>query len=75
MLVAAARDAGSDPRSFVHNDELNAEVLSRDFAAKMEEAFEKDLRQSAVVDLAAWRKRSPALRLKELAARMWEYWL
>jgi cardiolipin synthase len=59
----------------VHNDELNAEVLSRDFAAKMEEAFEKDLRQSVAIHAGEWKKRSPVLRVKELAARLWEYWL
>jgi cardiolipin synthase len=64
-----------DPRSFVHNDELNAEVLNRDFAANMEEAFEKDLRQSQAIHLDAWQRRSPLLRLKEWSARLWEYWL
>jgi cardiolipin synthase A/B len=64
-----------DPRSFVHNDEINAEVLSRDFAAKMEEAFEKDLRQSQRIEREQWSKRSPVLRLKEWTARLWEYWL
>ena len=64
-----------DPRSFVHNDELNAEVLSRDFAATMEEAFEKDLRQSVAIRADEWKKRAPALRLKEWTARLWEYWL
>jgi cardiolipin synthase len=64
-----------DPRSFIHNDELNAEVLGRDFAAKMEEAFEKDLRQSARIRADEWKDRSLALRFKEWSARLWEYWL
>jgi cardiolipin synthase A/B len=67
--------ANWDPRSFVHNDELNAVVLSRDFAAKMEEVFEKDLRQSRAIDPQQWKKRSLALRMKEWTARIWEYWL
>jgi cardiolipin synthase A/B len=67
--------ANWDPRSFVHNDELNAVVLSREFAAKMEEVFEKDLRQSRAIDPQQWKKRSLALRLKEWTARAWEYWL
>jgi cardiolipin synthase A/B len=64
-----------DPRSFVHNDEINAEILGRDFAAKMEQAFEEDLRQSRQVRLEEWKKRSLALRFKQWTARMWEYWL
>jgi cardiolipin synthase A/B len=64
-----------DPRSFVHNDEINAEILGRDFAAKMEQAFEEDLRKSAQIRAEAWQKRSLALRLKQWTARMWEYWL
>jgi cardiolipin synthase A/B len=64
-----------DPRSFIHNDEINAEILGRDFAAKMEQAFEEDLRQSVQVRAEDWRKRPLALRLKQWTARMWEYWL
>jgi cardiolipin synthase A/B len=64
-----------DPRSFVHNDEINAEILGREFAAKMEQAFEEDLRQSAQVRAEDWDKRPLALRLKQWTARMWEYWL
>ncbi len=32
--------------SFLRNDELNAVIVSRDFAAKMDAAFSKDLEQS-----------------------------
>ena len=64
-----------DPRSFVHNDEINAEILGPDFAARMEQAFRKDLEKSKPIRLEEWRKRSLALRLKQWTARMWEYWL
>ena len=64
-----------DPRSFVHNDEINAEILGGEFAAKMEQAFQEDLRRSDQVRAEEWKKRPLALRIKQWTARMWEYWL
>ena len=64
-----------DWRSFLHNHELNAVVLGEGFGRQMQAMFERDLAASEAVTLAHWRKRSPALRLKELFARAWEYWL
>ncbi|HVC11311.1 MAG TPA: cardiolipin synthase [Burkholderiales bacterium] len=64
-----------DWRSFVHNDEINAVILGRDFARQMEAMFAKDLAQSDAIDLDRWRRRSPLSRLKEWAARLAEYWL
>jgi cardiolipin synthase A/B len=64
-----------DPRSFVHNDEINAEILGPGLAARMEQAFAEDLGQSAPIRLEEWKRRSLALKLKQLTARMWEYWL
>jgi cardiolipin synthase len=64
-----------DPRSFVHNDEANAEVLDRDFARELEATFQKDLSQSEAIDAEQWRSRSPLAHLKEWTARVWEYWL
>ena len=64
-----------DPRSFLHNNELNAVVLGREFAQQMRAMFEKDLANSERIELERWRNRSPLDRLKEGFARMWEYWL
>ena len=64
-----------DWRSFLYNDELNAVVLGREFAGEMQAMFEKDLEASREIDPAAWNRRSPALRLKEWAARIWQFWL
>ena len=64
-----------DWRSFLHNDELNAVILGREFAGEMQAMFEKDLKASTAIDPAAWSRRSPLLRLKEWASRMWQYWL
>ena len=64
-----------DRRSFLHNDEIDAAILGRDFAAQMEAAFAADLEASQAMDLERWEARSLDLRLKEWAARLLEYWL
>lgn len=64
-----------DWRSFLHNDELNATILGRDFAKQMDAMFAKDLVESNAIDLDRWNDRSLMLRLKEWLARIAEYWL
>ena len=64
-----------DWRSFLHNDELNAAILGRDFARQMDAMFAKDLGESDAIDLNRWKHRSLMLRLKEWLARLAEYWL
>lgn len=64
-----------DWRSFLHNDELNAAILGRDFSRQMEAMFAKDLAQSDAIDLDRWEQRSLLFRIKEWAARLVEYWL
>jgi cardiolipin synthase A/B len=64
-----------DRRSFLHNDEIDAAVLGREFAGQMQAAFAADMQASEAMDLARWRARPFELRLKEWAARLLEYWL
>jgi cardiolipin synthase len=64
-----------DWRSFLHNDEVNAFVLSSDFAKEMEAMFARDLAQSERITLDAWKERPFSARVKEWAAQIWEYWL
>ena len=64
-----------DWRSFLHNYELNAVVLGAEFGTQVQAMFDKDLAASDAITLEQWRKRSLDLRLKELFARVWEYWL
>ncbi|HJV62441.1 MAG TPA: phospholipase D-like domain-containing protein [Albitalea sp.] len=64
-----------DWRSFLHNQEVNAVVLSPDFAAQMKRVFEQDLAASTQITLQAWEQRPLGFRIKETFARMWEYWL
>ena len=64
-----------DWRSFLHNDEINAVILGRGFAAQMEAMFAQDLAESDAIDLKQWQQRPLSSRLKEWTARRGEYWL
>jgi len=64
-----------DWRSFLHNQEINAVVLSPDFAAQMKAMFERDLAASNEITLDAWEHRGLGSRVKEGLARVWAYWL
>ena len=61
--------------SFLRNDEVNAVILSRDFAAEMEAMFEKDIESSHQIHLEQWKKRPLSERTKEWLARLLQYWL
>ena len=64
-----------DWRSFLHNYELDAVILGPEFGGEMEAAFDRDLAESTRIELAAWNRRSLMSRMREMAARIWEYWL
>jgi cardiolipin synthase A/B len=67
--------ANLDMRSFVHNDEVNAIVISRDFGRRMEQIFRRDEQASRPLDLDTWKQRPLWQRMKELGAKMMGYWL
>jgi cardiolipin synthase len=64
-----------DWRSFLHNQEVNAVVLGKEFGQRMRAAFEADLAASKQITLEEWRRRSPIERAKETFGRLWQYWL
>ncbi|MBK6854003.1 MAG: cardiolipin synthase B [Burkholderiales bacterium] len=64
-----------DWRSFLHNHELDAVVLGAEFGAQLQAMFDRDLAASDPVTLQDWRNRPLQLRVKELFARLWAYWL
>jgi cardiolipin synthase A/B len=64
-----------DIRSFLHNDEINAVVLNTEFATKMEDLFQRDLRESNEITLDQWRQRGVGERMREWAVRLLDYWL
>jgi len=64
-----------DWRSFLHNYEVNAVVLGAEFGQQLQTMFDRDLAASSAITLETWERRAVNVRLKELFARIWEYWL
>jgi cardiolipin synthase len=60
-----------DWRSLVDNDEVNAVVLSPEFAAQLKALFAKDLERSTAITPRSWRNRPLDDRMREVAARAW----
>ena len=67
--------ANMDWRSFVHNDEVNAVVLGGSFAREMTAMFARDLTQATPIRPEAWAERGLSVRLQDMWARLWDYWL
>jgi cardiolipin synthase len=64
-----------DWRSFMDNDEINAVILGRDFAAQMAAMFAADLAASKPIDPKTWQDRPLEFKLKEWMAQWLERWL
>ena len=60
-----------DWRSFLDNDEINAVILGREFAQKMQAMFNADLAASKAIDLPTWQQRPLEFRIKEWMAQLW----
>jgi cardiolipin synthase len=73
--VSIVGSANLDMRSFLHNDEDNAIIVSRDFGKRMEQVFEKDQRASRPVKPERWQERSLWQRVKEFTVKMFGYWI
>ena len=67
--------ANMDMRSFLHNDEVNAEVLGAEFGRQMQATFERDLAQATPIDPQRWAERPVVARLKEWCGQLLRYWL
>jgi cardiolipin synthase len=64
-----------DLRSYLHAEEVNAVILSEEFAARMEAMFRDDLAQSNRISLEQWQRRPFMQRIQERLARWFRYWL
>lgn len=67
--------ANMDMRSFLHNDEVNAEVLGAEFGRQMLAMFERDLARATPVELDTWVQRPVSARVKEWVGQLLRYWL
>jgi cardiolipin synthase len=61
--------------SFLSNDEVNAVILSREFAIEMEKMFAKDIAESDQIQWEEWKERPLADRIKEWVAHLFLQWL
>jgi len=61
--------------SFSSNDEVNAVILNKEFAAEMEKMFAGDIAASDEIRLEEWEKRPWLNRVKERFAHQFERWL
>jgi cardiolipin synthase len=61
--------------SLVSDDEVNAVVLSREFAVEMERMFAKDIAESDQIQREAWGKRPLVQKIKEKFAHVFYQWL
>lgn len=66
--------ANLDYRSFLHNNEANAEIVGHEFAQTMEKLFLNDLKQAEEVSIRSWRKRPLMQRVKEITGSALRYW-
>jgi cardiolipin synthase len=64
-----------DRRSVVFNNEVDAIILGRDTAGQVEAILQQDIAASREITLAGWRHRSLAEHIRELEARVWQYWM
>jgi cardiolipin synthase A/B len=61
--------------SLLSNDEVNAVVLSSEFAVEMEKMFAGDLAESDEIQWDKWKKRSLSQKIKEAFAHLFVRWL
>jgi cardiolipin synthase len=73
--VSIIGSANLDMRSFLHNDEVNAIVISRDTARRMEQVFLRDQQAARPVELDRWKRRSVWQRTKEFFVNLFSYWI
>jgi cardiolipin synthase len=64
-----------DTLSLLSNDEVNAVILSREFAVEMERMFEGDLSQSEQIQKDTWAERPLSQKIREAAAHLFSRWL
>jgi cardiolipin synthase A/B len=64
-----------DQLSMLHNDEVNAFILSREFAAEMEAMFANDLADSRQIHWEQWRLRPLLPRFRGWFVQLFSRWL
>lgn len=74
-FVSTVGSANLDMRSFIHNNEATALILSQTVGQQMEAQFDRDESRTHEITLKEWRSRPWTERLKEKASGLLHYWL
>jgi cardiolipin synthase len=74
-VVSTVGSANLDMRSFIHNNEATALIVSQTVGERMEEQFARDESRTHEVTLKEWRSRPWTDRVKEKASGLLHYWL
>jgi cardiolipin synthase len=61
--------------SFLNDDEVNAVILSHEFAIEMEKMFVRDLDESDEIKWEEWKKRPLFPRIREWFAHLFSHWM
>lgn len=64
-----------DSQSLLHNDEVNAVILSQEIAVEMEKMFVSDLADSKQIQWEEWKKRPLLPRIREWFVNLFIRWL
>jgi cardiolipin synthase A/B len=64
-----------DRRSVVFNNEVDAIILGTETASQVQALLQRDMANSVSVTLQAWQRRPFEERMRELGARLWQYWM
>jgi cardiolipin synthase len=64
-----------DYLSLLNNDEVNAVILNKEFAAEMEKMFTRDLANSKQIQWEEWKKRPLLPRSREWFVSLFVRWL
>jgi cardiolipin synthase len=71
----AVGSSNLDRRSVVFNNEVDAIILGAETASQVEALLRSDMAQSSAVTLQVWEHRPLRERMRELDARIWQYWM
>ena len=64
-----------DSLSLLSNDEVNAVILSQEFAVEMEKMFVRDLADSRQIQWDEWKKRPLFQRIREWFTHLFSHWM
>lgn len=64
-----------DNRSIVHNYEINAVMLGKEFGQQMIDQFQIDIANAREIELSEWKKRSLLERIKQYVSSLLDYWI